>query len=97
MQEWADFNGIMNPKVIGWDFPIVSQEQINVFGCMYFAGRFCTDGLEIVTQTVSKYAAITNKKPFANPFVVISDAYKTLIRYMEVNNISHREGCLILF
>ena len=31
MYKTAEENGIENPKVIGWDFPNLSQEQINVF------------------------------------------------------------------
>ena len=31
MCKCAEENGIANPKVIGWDFPKVSQEQVNVF------------------------------------------------------------------
>ena len=31
MYKIAEDNGIVNPKVIGWDFPNLSQEQITVF------------------------------------------------------------------
>ena len=31
MYKCAEENGIANPKVIGWDFPRLSQEQVNVF------------------------------------------------------------------
>ena len=31
MQEWAVSSGISKPQIIGWDFPYLSQEQVNVF------------------------------------------------------------------
>ncbi len=31
IRDWAERAGIAEPDVIGWDFPFVSQEQINVF------------------------------------------------------------------
>ena len=30
VKRWADQIGIQDPKIIGWDFPMVSQEQTNV-------------------------------------------------------------------
>jgi phage anti-repressor protein len=48
--------------------------------------------LEVSTQAKQSYAVITIKEPFAAPFVLIPNAYKTLIRYMEVNNLKHRQS-----
>jgi transcriptional regulator with XRE-family HTH domain len=31
VKEWAVSSGIKDPKIIGWDFPLLSQEQINVY------------------------------------------------------------------
>ena len=31
VMNWAKKLGISNPCIIGWDFPILSQEQINVY------------------------------------------------------------------
>lgn len=82
-----------NPVIIGWDFPFVSQEQINV----YHMHGYCAACLltkedsqkckDVITQPSAKYAVITIKDPLSNPFVLIPNAYKTLLRYMETNSI----------
>lgn len=93
--------GVENPRVIGWDFPKLSQEQINVFNMHgYEAAWVLPDGvvspdIEIHEQTDHKYAAIHIEKPFENPFVTIPNAYKTLMEYMSVNNLEHTEKDVI--
>ena len=37
MERWAEALKISNPQIIGWDFPILSQEQINVFNMHGYA------------------------------------------------------------
>lgn len=97
IQDWAESNNIVKPQLIGWDFPYVSQEQVNVFHMHGYAAacilpeEFSTDCQELVSQPASKYAVITIKDPFSNPFVLISNAYKTLTRYMEVNQLRHKQ------
>lgn len=89
--------GVENPRVIGWDFPKLSQEQINVFNMHgYEAAWVLPDGvippdIEIHEQADHKYAAIHIEKPFETPFVTIPNAYKTLMEYMSVNNLEHTE------
>lgn len=96
IQDWAKSNNIDAPELIGWDFPFVSQEQVNVFHMHGYAAacilpkKFPVDCPQAVTQPVSKYAVITIKDPFSNPFVLVSNAYKTLTRYMEVNHLVHK-------
>ena len=86
-------NGVNNPRVIGWDFPHLTQEQINVFHMHgYEAAWILPDGmtppeLEVYEQKEHKYAAITVNSPFENPFVSIPNAYKTLREYMRVNGL----------
>ncbi len=88
--------GIEKPVIIGWDFPFLSQEQINVFHMHGYAAAcvlpkdFHADGA--VTQASAKYVAITIKEPFTNPFVLIPNAYKTLKRYMLLNGLSHKNS-----
>ena len=85
--------GVDNPRVIGWDFPNVSQEQINVFNMHgYEAAWILPDGvvppdIEIHEQEAHRYAAIHIEKFVGNPFVVIPNAYKTLMEYMRVNGL----------
>lgn len=99
---WAIAAGIKKPEIIGWDFPFVSQEQINVYHIHgYVAACIITDNLKIdclnkITQPDQQYAVITIKDPFKSPFVMIPNAYKTLMRYMEVNGLHHKENKEVL-
>lgn len=87
---WAKSLGIEKPNVIGWDFPFVSQEQVNVFHMHGYCAA-CILPQEIaqeeymLCQPGAKYAVITIENPFSNPFSLIPNAYKTLFRYIEVN------------
>ncbi|MCM1307461.1 MAG: helix-turn-helix domain-containing protein [Butyrivibrio sp.] len=94
-------NGVENPKVIGWDFPNVSQEQINVFNMHgYEAAWVLPEGIvppdaEIHSQADHRYAAIHIESPFGNPFVTIPNGYKTLMEYMRVNGLERTEKDVI--
>lgn len=86
--------GVDNPRVIGWDFPNVSQEQINVFNMHgYEAAWILPEGcippdIEIHEQADHRYAAIhIIENPFESPFVTIPNGYKTLMEYMRVNGL----------
>lgn len=89
-------NGVENPKIIGWDFPCLSQEQINVFNMHGYEAAWILPedltpaNLEIHEQKDQKYAAIHIEKPFENPFVIIPNAYKTLMEYMRLNGLEHK-------
>ena len=93
--------GVTEPRLIGWDFPCLSQEQINVY---HFHG-YCAawilpegihpEGMEIVEQSSHKYAAIHIERPFDNPFVTIPHAYRTLMDYMRLNALEHTEQSVI--
>ncbi len=97
IKEWAVSHNIAKPEIIGWDFPHVSQEQINVFHMHGYAAACILpsdsafDHVEVVSQKNQKYAIITIKDPFNNEaFALIENAYKTLILYMQVNGIKHK-------
>ena len=89
----AKENGVENPRIIGWDFPNLSVEQINVFKMHgYTAAWILPDGIapegyEIREQPSHKYAAIHIDKPFDNPFFTIPGAYHTLGDYMRTNGL----------
>ena len=94
--------GVDKPRAIGWDFPNVSQEQINVFNMHgYEAAWILPDGMvppdvEIHEQADQKYAAIhIDETPYENPFVTIPNAYKTLMEYMRVNGLERVEKDVI--
>ena len=85
--------GVEHPRVIGWDFPKASQEQINVFNMHgYEAAWILPDGIvppdtTVYEQAAHRYAAIHIETPFENPFVTIPNAYKALLEYMRVNGL----------
>lgn len=93
---YARKNGIENPRVIGWDFPYLSQEQINVYNMHgYAAAWVLPEGLtppdlEVFEQKAQKYAAIHIERPFDNPFVIIPNAYKTLGEFMRLNGLEQK-------
>lgn len=104
VNRWAAQLGIADPVIIGWDFPVVSQEQINVHHMHgYAAALVLEDGCmadspeaEIMGQEAQRYIAITIKRPFEAPFSLIPNAYKTLMTYMRANGIEHKEDASVL-
>jgi len=101
MYKIAKENGIENPRVIGWDFPNLSQEQINVFNMHgYTAALILPDsakleGYQIKEQPTQKYVAIHIDRPFENPFVTIPGAYHTLFDFMRTNGLERVESGVI--
>ena len=104
MYKCAKENGIEDPCVIGWDFPNLSQEQINVFNMHgYTAALILPDGVnpsgyQVKEQPAHKYAAIHVERPFDNPFVTIPGAYHTLGDFMRTNGLVQvKEGVIPCF
>lgn len=89
--------GVENPRVIGWDFPIVSQEQINVYNMHGYEAAWILpegcipEGRTIYEQETHNYAAIHIENPFVTPFTTIPKAYATLMDFMRVNGLEHDE------
>lgn len=104
VKRWAEKLGIVQPKIIGWDFPVASQEQINVFGMHGYAAALVLDdgatpsdpGAEVVYQGRQRYLAITIRQPFQAPFRLIPNAYHTLYTYMQTNGIRPKKDPEIL-
>ena len=94
---YAKENGVENPKVIGWDFPRLSPEQVNVYKMHGYTAAWilpdglAPEGLEIKQQPAHRYAAIHIDRPFDNPFVTIPGAYHTLGDYMRTNGLAYVE------
>ena len=71
--KYAKDHGDEHPKVIGWDFPRLSVEQINVFRMHgYTAAWILPEGmnpesLDLKEQAAHRYAAIHIEQPFDNP------------------------------
>lgn len=91
--KWALNHGIEKPDIIGWDFPNLSQEQINVFHMHGYAAACILpegfgqpgEGEEVLRQPAQDYAVITIRDPFSAPFTLIPNAYKTLLAFLQVN------------
>lgn len=98
VNEWAKSLKIDAPKVIGWDFPVVSQEQANVFGMHGYAAALVFEGdvpkvdlgTEVLLQEKQKYAAITVRQSEQSPFALIPNAYKVLMAHMKVNGMKEK-------
>ena len=99
--KYAKDHGDQNPKVIGWDFPKLSVEQINVFRMHGYTAAWILPegmkpvGLDVKEQAAHKYAAIHIERPFDNPFSTIPGAYHTLGDYMRTNGLAYVEDAVI--
>ena len=97
----AKENDDENPRVIGWDFPKLSAEQVNVFNMHgYTAAWILPEGidpkkLDVKEQKAHKYAAIHIERPFDDPFVTIPGAYGTLNDFMRTNGLVYVENEVI--
>ena len=94
MKRVAGELGIADAQIIGWDFPHLSQEQINVYNMHGYAaalmlpeGAAAPEGSEVFTQPRQQYGAITIREPFTAPFTTIPNAYKVLLSWMKSNAI----------
>lgn len=96
---WAKELNIQNPEIIGWDFPLLSQEQINVLNMHGYEAALILNNeviiddakAEVIKQEKQKYIAITIKQPEEAPFRLIPNAYKVLMTHMKINGIKHKE------
>lgn len=100
VKQWAKQLNMHHPKIIGWDFPEVSQEQINVYHMHGYAAALILneetavddEHMEVCCQEKQKYIAITISfaKTSQSPFQSIPNAYKILMTYMKTNGIRHK-------
>lgn len=101
---WAKELNIQNPEIIGWDFPLLSQEQINVLNMHGYEAALILNNevaiddakMEVIKQEKQKYIAITIKQPEVAPFCLIPNAYKVLMTHMKINGIKHKEDKKII-
>lgn len=93
VNQWAEQLGVQSPQVIGWDFPMVSQDQKNVYHMHGYAAALILDndmpeeGLpaEVRRQDRQRYIAITITAPHTDTFDLIPNAYKVLLTFMKAN------------
>lgn len=105
--QWAEKLGISQPEIIGWDFPVVSQEQINVHNMHGYAAALILDEeilknnannkeFEITRQEKQRYIVITVNESGLSPFYVIPNAYKMLMTNMKINGIKQKNDRRVL-
>lgn len=101
IKQWAEKSELLSKtdqklELIGWDFPFLSQEQINVYNMHGYVSAciipadFSTDceGAEFVWQETGKYAVITITEPMSAAFELIPNGYKILLHYIKENKLS---------
>ena len=98
MKRTAAILGIADPQIIGWDFPHLSQEQINVYNMHGYAAALLLpedvtppDGMTVLTHPRQRYAVITIRDPFSAPFTTIPNAYKILLTFMKTNGLNGKK------
>lgn len=103
MERWAVNSSLKtacpDAKLIGWDFPFVTQEQQNRFGMHGYAAayvipdHFETDcpGVRYLENAEADYAVITITEPFAQGFERIPNAYKIIMEYLQANSLKGRQ------
>lgn len=108
MDKWAESCGLkkITPevKLIGWDFPYVSQELQNRFGLHgYVAACVIPDDFKADCSDVmflenkeADYAVITIREPFIPPFERIPNAYKLIMEYLQANHFKEKNQKNIL-
>jgi len=94
MKRTAEALGIGVPQIIGWDFPKLSQEQINVYNMHGYVAALIlpedvipAEEVPVLSHPRQQYAAITIRDPFSTPFSTIPNAYKVLLTYMKANGL----------
>lgn len=100
VKRWAEELGMTEPVIIGWNFPFLSQEQVNVFHMHgYEAALIVQNDMavnveekpEVIHQEEQTYAAITIRNPGGEPFRIIPNAYEVLMTHMKINGMQHKQ------
>lgn len=101
VSRWAKELKLTDAVIIGWDFPFLSQEQVNVFHMHGYEAALIVSGdeaaklgekPEVFHQEDQAYIAITIRDPMQQPFRTIPNAYKILMTHMKINGIQHRQS-----
>jgi|LSQX01.2.fsa_nt_gb transcriptional regulator with XRE-family HTH domain len=85
------------PKIIGWDFRHLSQEQINIYHMHgYTAALVLPEGVEldqkdlvVERRETQNYVTITIQNPMENPFHLVSNAYQSVFQYIRFNRFTY--------
>lgn len=107
MKEWGQESGLLavspDAKLIGWDFPFVSQEQQTRFGMHGYAAAYIipddfkvTGVAELAENLEAEYAVITVTEPMVQPFERIPAGYKHIMAFLEKNSFKDKQNENIL-
>lgn len=111
MEKWGKMSGLLaadaNAKLIGWDFPFVSQELQTRFGLHGYVAAYVLPegfqtncpGVEYVQNKEAEYAVVTVTEPFVQPFERIPAGYKCIMEFLQANNFKDKlyDGILCCF
>lgn len=97
MMNWGKVSGLVadpNAKLIGWDFPFVSQELQSRFGLHGYVAAYILPegfqtnclGVEYAQNKEAEYAVITVTEPMVRPFERIPTGYKHIMDFLQANN-----------
>lgn len=102
MKNWGRVSGLLaaepNAKLIGWDFPFVSQELQTRFGLHGYVAAYVLPegfetncpGVEYAQNKEAEYAVITVTEPMIRPFERIPNGYKLVMEYLQANNFKEK-------
>lgn len=107
LEEWITKCGLRQEsaeiiRIIGWDFPFVSEEQRNILNMRgYVSACILPDGYktecegaEIIRVEQSRYAVLTITDPHRDSLRIIPNGYKKLFEYIENNQtVQLKEDC----
>lgn len=101
MSNWVKKSGLLDypdytPRMIGWDFPFVSDEQKNTFklrgyvSAMIIPDDFTTEygGVEYAYCDKDTYAMLTITDPHSDSFGLIPKAYCEIFKYTDKHGIT---------
>lgn len=102
MKDWGIKSGLTaadpNAKLIGWDFPFVSQELHTRFGLHGYVAAYVLPeefqtncpGVEYAQNKEAEYAVITVTEPSIRPFERIPTGYKCIMEFLQANNFKEK-------
>ena len=102
LKNWSKIRGLaaadINAKLIGWDFPFVSQELQTRFGLHGYVAAYVLPegfqtncpGVEYAQNKEAEYAVITVKEPMVRPFERIPTGYKIIMEFLQANNFKNK-------
>ena len=103
MKNWGNKSGLLtahpDAKLIGWDFPFISQEQQTRFGLHGYVAAYILPegfesncpGVEFAQNKEAEYAVITVTEPFIQPFERIPSGYKYIMKFLQANHFKNKE------